>query len=195
MNKSLLCCLLLLLPALAIPMCASNSGLMNLTITNSTPIMEFMTIDIVSTLPVDTKCYMRVYDDMIGIMSLNPVSDKSTDTANNGLETLIGSRNDLIISVAGTMHKDLWISPWTFVTGRPYTLYIECGDSCENATFYTDSIRAFAIERVADNSIMGFMDNPIYWIGLAVFMVLFVFIVERIAKWLLVSILIPLLPP
>jgi hypothetical protein len=144
--------------------------------------MESMTIDIVSTLPEDTKCYMRVYDDMIGIMSLNPVSDRSIDTPNNGLETLLGSRKDLIISDAGTMHKDLWISPWTFVTGRPYTLYIECGDSCENATFYTDSIRAFTIERVADNSILGFMDNPMYWIGLAIFMILFLSAIRMLVK-------------
>lgn len=182
MNKTILVGLLLLISASAVPMCASNSGLMNLTITNSTPIMESMTIDIVSTLPEDTKCYMRVYDDMIGIMSLNPVSDRSIDTPNNGLETLLGSRKDLIISDAGTMHKDLWISPWTFVTGRPYTLYIECGDSCENATFYTDSIRAFTIERVADNSILGFMDNPMYWIGLAIFMILFLSAIRMLVK-------------
>jgi hypothetical protein len=134
--------------------------------TNSTPIMESMTVDIWTTQPAGTRCIMHIYDENTTIMSILPGSIARDDTTPlNGIQFLLGdSMPKLVISAAETAHYDIPLWPWKFREGYKYYLYVECGSSCQTNTFYADSPRFTIGERLTENTMMSLINNPTYTI-------------------------------
>lgn len=158
---------------------------MNLTITNSTPVMESMTMDIITDQPPGSACLIRIYDENTCIDSVLPGPVKrDITTPLNALQSLLGdSLPRLIVTPAGTVHHDLWLVPWKYRENYQYIVYAECGSSCTNATFYVDSPRYTVAERLNENFIMSIIKNPIY----TIFTILSVLVLLKIiiAIWVL----------
>lgn len=167
MSKLLLPLLFILLPVLAIPNCITDPSYeMNVTMTNMTPIMETMTIDIKTNQTSGTSCLIRIYDQNTSIMTILPGTlPRDETTPQNAIQELLSSqRPRLIVSPSGTTYQDVRLWPWIFREDYPYTLYVECGTSCDSSTFYVDSPRFIVGERLTENTMMSFIKNPTYTI-------------------------------
>jgi hypothetical protein len=181
-------------PVLALPTCQS-SGELNVTLTNSTPIMEKMTVDIVTSASPGTGCYLRIYDENTTILNIEPIYPRDTCGELNLIQSIMGDNSVLILSDAGTTHEDVLMAPWNFRPGYPYTLYVECGTYCDTTTFYVDPPRATNIERLAENIIFSLIDNPMYWVMAVAFLALIIFLLKELWPIIIAFILIPILPP
>ena len=163
--RRLLAVLLILSCTFALPTCITDPlHVMNITATNSTPILQTMTVDISTDQSVGTHCIVRVYDENTAIENYYTQNEaRTSETPLNGIDSLLNRiNNDLIVSLAGTAHQDIYLAPWKYREEYPYVLYVECGTSCEYGTFYADSPRFILGERLTENFIMSLIKNPLY---------------------------------
>jgi hypothetical protein len=170
--------------ASALPTCTTSGGL-NLTVTNSTPVMESMNVDIITLAPAGSGCYVRVYDENTTIAEYAPRYPRDTCGEMNIIQSIFGDAPDLIVSDAGLVHKNVWISPASFREDYPYTLYAECGQYCETVDFFVDSQRAVPVERIAENIIFPMINNPWYWMMAGLFLTVVIIIFKTVLKFIL----------